>query len=91
MIGISWAAELVGGAAQAEIFTYVDQIRDVGVIGFLAWFAVRLKPSNMKTAVTSDTRTSDTRTGSPAKGARSRSKTVRSAAFTEDMGPRGVA
>jgi MscS family membrane protein len=41
LLGVSWAAEFAGGAAQAEIFGYVERIREVGVIGVLAWFTVR--------------------------------------------------
>ena len=41
LIGVSWAAELAGGNARAEIFGYVGPIRDTGVIVLLAWFAVR--------------------------------------------------
>ncbi len=41
VIGISWAAEIVGGNAQAEIFEYVGRARDVAVIWLLVWFAVR--------------------------------------------------
>ena len=31
VLGISWAAEIVGGEAQAEIFDQVDVVRDVAV------------------------------------------------------------
>lgn len=41
LIGVSWAAELAGGSAQAEVFSYVGQIRNTGVIILLCWFAVR--------------------------------------------------
>jgi MscS family membrane protein len=42
LIGISWAAEAVGGAGvPAEIFEFVGPIREVGVITLFAWFAVR--------------------------------------------------
>jgi MscS family membrane protein len=41
IIGISWAAEAVGGAAQAEIFQYVANVREVAVVVVLAWFATR--------------------------------------------------
>ena len=41
VIGISWAAEIVGGNAQAEIFQYVGRARDVAVIWLLVWFAIR--------------------------------------------------
>ena len=41
VIGVSWAAQVVGGQAQAEIFAQVDAARDVAVVGILVWFAVR--------------------------------------------------
>jgi len=41
VVGISWAAQIAGGNAQAEIFDYVDEIRQVAIIVLLAWFAVR--------------------------------------------------
>ena len=41
VIGVSWAARFVGSNGQAEIFEYVDPLREVIVIGLLVWFAVR--------------------------------------------------
>lgn len=42
LIGISVAAESVGGeAARAEIFELVDEVRQVGVLALVGWFAVR--------------------------------------------------
>ena len=41
VMGVSWAAEIVGGNAQAEIFHYVGRARDVAVIWLLVWFALR--------------------------------------------------
>ncbi len=41
VIGVSWAAQVVGGKAQAEIFQYVDRLRDVAIIWLLVWFALR--------------------------------------------------
>ncbi len=41
VIGVSWAAEVVGGNAQAEVFQYVGRARDVAVIWLLVWFALR--------------------------------------------------
>ena len=41
IIGITWAADLSGGSAQAEIFDYVDEVRSVAVVWLLIWFAVR--------------------------------------------------
>ena len=40
-LGISLAAEVVGGDAQAEIFQYIDSMRDVAVVWLLVWFALR--------------------------------------------------
>ena len=41
VVGIGWAADLVGGNAPADIFEYVDEIRQVAIIWLLVWFAVR--------------------------------------------------
>ena len=41
ILGISFAAEIVGGEGQAEIFDYVGQIRDVAVVWLMIWFALR--------------------------------------------------
>lgn len=41
VIGVSWAAEIVGGNARAEVFEYVGRARDVAVIWLLVWFAIR--------------------------------------------------
>ena len=41
IIGISLAAESVGGAAQAEIFSHVSKLRDAGIISMLVWFSTR--------------------------------------------------
>ena len=41
VVGVSWAAEIVGGNAQAEVFQYVGRVRDVAVIWLLVWFALR--------------------------------------------------
>ena len=35
VLGISWAADAVGGAARAEIFDYVSNIREVAEFGYL--------------------------------------------------------
>ena len=40
-IGVSWAAEVAGGAAQAEVFQHVGRARDVAVIWLLVWFVLR--------------------------------------------------
>jgi MscS family membrane protein len=39
-LGISLAAEIIGGDAQAEIFQYIDSMRDVAVVWLLVWFRV---------------------------------------------------
>ncbi|MFP6814327.1 MAG: mechanosensitive ion channel family protein [Pseudomonadales bacterium] len=41
VIGISWAAEVAGGNARADIFEYVDPMREVAIVWLLVWFAVR--------------------------------------------------
>jgi len=42
VLGISFAAQAAGGAAeQAEVFEYVEVLRDVAVVWLLAWFALR--------------------------------------------------
>ena len=41
ILGISFAADAVGGAAQAEIFSHVGKLRDAGVISMLVWFSTR--------------------------------------------------
>jgi len=41
VMGITLAAEAAGGTAQAEIFQFVDILRDVAVVWLLAWFALR--------------------------------------------------
>lgn len=41
VMGISLAAEYVGGDTQAEIFQYVDAVRDAAVVWLLVWFALR--------------------------------------------------
>ena len=41
VIGVSAAAGLVGASNQAEIFSYVDPVREVAVILLMVWFAVR--------------------------------------------------
>ena len=41
IMGVSFAAQIVGGTAQAEIFSYVDQVRDVAVVWLLVWFTLR--------------------------------------------------
>ena len=41
IVGVCFAAEVVGGEAQAEIFDYVPQLRDVAIVWLLIWFALR--------------------------------------------------
>ena len=41
VIGIGWAAEVVQAESEAAIFTALDPLRDVLVIGLISWFLVR--------------------------------------------------
>lgn len=41
VLGISAAAEVVGGTTQAEIFGGVNEIRDVAIVALLVWFTLR--------------------------------------------------
>ena len=41
VLGISFAAESVGGQDQAEIFDSIETFRDVAVVWLLVWFALR--------------------------------------------------
>ena len=41
VLGISAAAETVGGTTQAQIFDSVDELRDVAVVALLVWFTLR--------------------------------------------------
>lgn len=41
VLGVSWAAEVAGSVGGAEIFDYVDEVREVAIIWLLVWFAVR--------------------------------------------------
>ena len=41
LLGVSFAAELVGAQSDAEIYQYVHNIRDVLVVWLLIWFALR--------------------------------------------------
>ncbi|NOX51164.1 MAG: mechanosensitive ion channel family protein [Gammaproteobacteria bacterium] len=41
VVGISFAAEVVGKESQAEIFTYVTTLREVAVVWLLIWFLLR--------------------------------------------------
>ena len=58
VIGISLAAQVVGGVAQAEIFQHVDKVRDVAVVWLMAWFAVRFIRFVEDHVVTGDSRRS---------------------------------
>jgi MscS family membrane protein len=42
LLGVLWAAEVVGGDEPTDVFQFVDPIRTVGVIVLLAWFATRV-------------------------------------------------
>lgn len=41
LMGISFAAELIAGETDAEIYRYVDEIREIGFIAVLTWFLLR--------------------------------------------------
>jgi MscS family membrane protein len=41
VLGVSWAAEVAGAVGGAEIFDYVDEVREVAIIWLLVWFALR--------------------------------------------------
>ncbi len=41
VVGVSFAAETVGGANPAEIFSQIDTLREVAVVVLLVWFAFR--------------------------------------------------
>lgn len=41
VVGIGWAAEVVQSVSEAAIFTAIDPLRDVLIIGLLSWFLVR--------------------------------------------------
>jgi MscS family membrane protein len=42
LIGITFAARIVGKETEAVIFDYVPQVRNVGVVVCLAWYLIRL-------------------------------------------------
>ena len=42
LLGVLWAAELVGGDNPSDVFQLVDPLRKVGVVVILAWFATRI-------------------------------------------------
>ena len=41
VVGITFAAESLGGDNPAEIFLHIETIRDVAVVALIAWFALR--------------------------------------------------
>jgi MscS family membrane protein len=41
ILGIAWAAEVAGGEARAQIFSYVGPAREVAIVVLFAWFANR--------------------------------------------------
>lgn len=41
VLGVTWAAQIIGDETGAAIFAYAERVRDVGLIWMLAWFAVR--------------------------------------------------
>ena len=42
LVGILWAAKVVGGDEPSDVFQLVDPIRKVGLVLLLAWFASRI-------------------------------------------------
>ncbi len=50
LIGITFAAEIVGESTDAVLFEAVTPIRDVGVVALLGWFLIRLI-RNMETSI----------------------------------------
>ena len=41
VLGVTWAAQLIGDETGAAIFAYAGRVRDVGLIWMLVWFAIR--------------------------------------------------
>lgn len=41
VLGVTWAAQIIGDETGAEVFAYAERVRDVGLIWMLAWFAIR--------------------------------------------------
>lgn len=41
VVGVGWAASLVGGDRQAQLFEYAVPLREVAIIALLVWFVVR--------------------------------------------------
>ncbi len=41
VLGVTWAAEIIGDETGATVFAYAGRVRDVGLIWMLAWFAIR--------------------------------------------------
>lgn len=41
VLGVTWAAQIIGDETGAAIFAYAERVRDVGLIWMLTWFAVR--------------------------------------------------
>ena len=41
VLGVTWAAQIIGDETGAAVFAYAGRARDVGLIWMLAWFAIR--------------------------------------------------
>ena len=41
VLGVTWAAQIIGDETGATVFAYAERVRDVGLIWMLAWFAIR--------------------------------------------------
>lgn len=41
ILGVTWAAQIIGDETGAAVFAYAERVRDVGLIWMLAWFAIR--------------------------------------------------
>ena len=41
VLGVTWAAQIIGDETGAAVFAYAERVRDVGLIWMLAWFAIR--------------------------------------------------
>ena len=41
VLGVTWAAQIIGDETGAAVFAYAARVRDVGLIWMLAWFAIR--------------------------------------------------
>ena len=51
IFGVAFAAERVGGTAQADIFEYINLFREVALVWLLTWFALRFLDAMEKNLV----------------------------------------